>query len=167
MKISKGIKSLSLFLIVILWALFSSSCGVSVKPMSKQYISVERGAIPPDFGVENSTLLCIAGNKGYTKYLVKNFESLYRRDFKVIEKNDLQSDDYDDKEKYRFVFDFYDVSKVHTNSNGSTTRSSKKFFIIDRKDDKKYYCQFTTAYYSKLQKVYIEKLNDKILAEKN
>lgn len=167
MKILKGTKFLSLILMVTLYALFLSSCGISVKPKSKQYISVERGAIPPDFGVENSTLLCISGTKQYTKYLIKNFESLYLRDFKVIEKNDLQSDKYDDIEKYRFVFDFYEVFKVQNTSNGSTTRSSKKFFITDRKDGKKYHCQFTTPYYSKLQKVYIEKLNEKILAEKN
>ena len=171
----------SLFFLVGLVMVFGffTSCGAIVKSKAHQYITEEKGAIPPEFGKQNTTVLFVTHHRSYNKYLKKNVKKIYKGDYKFVTQEELKNEDaYKDMMTYRYVFDYNYQSAgdniiTNTTSSGDFSMTStrirpalynvKKFMIIDRKTPQVYYCKMTSSYWSKLQKVYLKKLNEKIL----
>ncbi len=148
-----------------------SSCGAIVKSKANKYLTEEEGAIPPDFGKENTTLLFITHRNSYNKYLKKNTRKIYQGDYELISKKEFESNSkYEDISKYRFVFDYSAVSPGYTVIRGDGSMRDplydvKKFRILDRKSEKEYVSKMTSSFWSKLQKVYLKNLNEKLLSE--
>lgn len=154
-----------LLIITILTFTLLSSCGAIAKLKANSNLTEEKGAIPPEFGNENTTLLFISHHRSYNKYLKKNVKKLYKGPSEIISTQELNSNDkYQNIEKYRYIFNYTDRSYTYTRYNLSTgTGNVKKFYILDRKNEKKYESPITSSYWSKLQKVYLKKLNEKLM----
>lgn len=167
------LKNYFLIAFSILISTLLSSCGAIVKSQGNKYLTEERGAIPPEFGKENTTLLFITHHRSYNKYLKRNTKKIYQGEYELISEDEFKSNTkYQDKNKYRFVFDYnykspgYDVIRA----DGSTRAplyNVKKFRIFDRKEKKEYVSKITSSFWSKLQKVYLKKLNEKIISQQN
>lgn len=164
----------NLFLIVsVLTLTLLTSCGAIVKSKGSNYLTEEKGAIPPEFGKENNTLLFITHHRSYNKYLKKNTKKIYKGNYELVSENEFRTNDkYKDLNKYRFVFDYNYVSPGGTITKidgtiGTPHYNVKKFRILDRKENKEYVSKITSSYWSKLQKVYLKKLNEKLMTEYN
>jgi hypothetical protein len=154
--------------LIVLFSFLLSSCGAIVKVKAKKYATVQEGAIPEDFGTGNVTMLFITkSKKSYDKYLKKNVERCYQGKYELITHKTLEQDQYQDLETYPYYFDFgYKTYQRFTSNEvihgpGGTRLTSgmvRKFFIIDRKTDKKYEMGMTSSYWSKLQRMYIKNL---------
>ena len=173
-KLCKGL----FLLIAIALCCFFTSCGAIVTSKANTYITEEKGAIPPDFGKQDDTVLFVTHHRSYNKYLKKNVKKIYKGNYKFVSEDELINDsEYKDINAYRYVFDYNYQSagdQIITNTTASGTTSTrirpalynvKKFMIIDRKAAQIYYCKMTSSYWSKLQKVYLKKLNEKIAIE--
>ncbi|WP_347374584.1 hypothetical protein [Aequorivita sp. Q41] len=156
----------NVFFILILISLITSlaSCGAMVKGTANKKLTVEKGAIPPEFGSEKTTMLFITHHRSYNKYLKKNVADIYKGDFEIISEKEFKSDvKYEDKQKYRYVFNFESKSYSYTKSDlSSGSGEVKKFYVLDRKNEKKYFSPMTSSFWSKLQKVYLKKLTEKL-----
>ncbi|WP_431107020.1 hypothetical protein [Winogradskyella poriferorum] len=127
-------------------------------------ITEDNGAIPPDFGNGETTMFFITHHRSYNKYLEKNVEKIYKGDYLFIEHVDLidQSDKYDDKDKYRYVFNYEYVNGGTSAVNPYRTTQEKEFYILDRKTNLVYKSPYSSASWSRVQKVYLKKLNKKM-----
>lgn len=162
------LKHSSFFIVTILSLLLLTSCGAIVKSKANKYLTEEKGAIPPEFGKENTTVLFVTHHRSYNKYLKKNVKKIFKGDYEFIREGEYGLEKYDDKNKYRFVFDYNYISYDYTNQSLETKYGKvKKFNILDRKTDKRFVSKMTSSYWSKLQKVYLKKLNEKLITEQN
>ncbi len=161
----KKTKNYSILIISILTLALFTSCGAIVKGKANKYLTEEKGAIPPEFGKENTTLLFITHKRSYNKYLKKNVKKRFKGNYEIISSNELNANDkYQDIIKYRYVFDYDYRSYSYTKSDLSPgTGQVKKFYILDRKNNKRFASKMTSSYWSKLQKVYLKKLNEKLM----
>lgn len=152
---------LSIFLICCL-----CSCGALVKAKVNRYATVEKGAIPKDFGKDNTTFLFVVHKNSYNKYLKKNIKKFYQGPYALVDLSELESSKYQDTLQYRYVHDFTYKSYRYWSSNetiygpggGYGTGRTKCFFVYDRVEDKEYPLQVASSYWSKLQKVYLKNL---------
>lgn len=149
---------LSLFSLIVFFVLGIASSGT--KRMS---FSVEGGQIPPQFNKFKDTLLVMGdpSDWSYYKYLKKNFSENYTGPYKIIFNGEQN---YYPVEQYRYIFD-HSVNYTTKNTIGgpfngksSTYASSDVFFITDRKTNTDYVTK-SSAYYSKLMKVYISAID--------
>lgn len=145
-----------------------SSCGAIVKSKANKSITEKNGAIPPEFGKEEATILFITHRRSYNKYLKKNIKKTYKGNFELITADQLDSDSkYSDLTEYRYVFNYDNKTYDYTNSDGEfKTRELKKFYVLDRTSNKKYFGNMTSGFWSKLQNVYLKKLNEKLIGNK-
>lgn len=164
--------------ILLLMSLFSflilNSCGQLVKLSAKKWASEEKGAIPPDFGKNNETLLIIKeeGSKSYYKRTEKDLKKYYSGPYVIISKKEFQENEkYKDIAKYRYIYQYTYKSVTQTDPNKSNEINNvsyhvKRFSILDRKDNKLYKCGMTSSYWSKIQSSYLKNLNKKYLSSK-
>lgn len=152
--------------LVILFA----SCGAIVKGVSGSQISVEKHAIPPDFGKDSSYLVCLtSGKNSYDKYLKKGTEKNYHGPHVYINEKDIHSPEYADSTKYRYLFSrsvssysnrqFSAQSGTFSNSNITTN----SFGIYDRMTGITYKCPVTSSFFAKLIESYMSKLEEQRL----
>ena len=154
--------------LIVLGAFMLSSCGVLVKAQAKKYATVEKGAIPMDFGKEQTTLLFVTSSRSYNKYLKKNIKKAYHGNYELVVLEDLHNKKYNDLSKYRYIFDYNYVTYTYHNDNeviygpggGIATGKVKRFAITDRKEDKMYIMPMTSGFWSKLQRVYLKNLDE-------
>jgi hypothetical protein len=144
-----------------------NSCGSLVKNKAENYVTVEKGAIPENFGAGNTTMLFIVkSKKSYDKYLVSNIEEVYNGKYELITNQELLSAKYQNLKEYPYYLDFnlktyqrYSRnSTIHGPGGGFTTSSLRQFYIKDRRSEKEYKMKMTSGYWSKLQRVYIENM---------
>ena len=142
---------------------------------AEKSISAKNGAFPENFMENKSTLVVITGdNKSYNKYLVKDFKKYYSGACVFIKSIDFADSKYDDKDKYRYIFD-YDLethyyrsselelpAEFRNNIRGSSV-TVRRFYLIDRKEDQFYQSSVTSSYFSKVIKVYAQKLNQQMI----
>jgi hypothetical protein len=99
----------------------------------------ENKAIPPDFGNEEYTLLCvIKERKSYDKYLKKGVENNYKGKYEFITEKQLRQTRYKDTETYRYVFDYIDNYQVVEDGVPTGATFGKMFFVKDRVNDISY-----------------------------
>lgn len=124
--------------------------------MAVNRLTVEGGAIPTEFGKNsNSTLLVMTtGKKSYDNYAKLNFQS-YKGPYVLVTKAEEASEKFSDIEKFRYYFSFDWES--HLTSNGSI--SVRRFYVLDRMDNKVYRSTLTSSYFSKIMKQYVAALN--------
>lgn len=163
-------KQVAIFGLLAMLCLQFSSCTIFIgaaiaKGVAKRNITVEKGAIPPDFGKSKHTLMAVkTGKNSYDKYLIKNFEK-YQGEYVIINPEDTESSAYADLEKYRYRFEFLFEEHGLLNAPGPNASSSnntatvRRFLIYDRLKDEVYASRITSSFYSKVMKAYIENLN--------
>ncbi len=168
-------KKSKLLLILTFSLLAFNSCGVIVKTMALNNYSVKKNAIPPEFGNEDTVLLCILkGSNSRRKYTGRAFTKKYHGKVEFIETMELYSKKYEDVNKYRYVFDYNSGNLGATISqNQSTgfietsTPSTSNYFMLDRKKWKNYNSGFSSGFYGKLLKAYAINLEKKRLESYN
>jgi hypothetical protein len=160
----KRLENILFLLISISTLTILTSCGAIVKGKANKNLTEEKGAIPPEFGSEKTTILFITHKRSYNKYLKKNVRKIYKGDSEIISTEELNSNTkYDNIEKYRYIFDYDYKSYTYTRSDlSSGSGQVKTFYILDRKNGTKYFSPMTSSYWSKLQKIYLKKLNEKL-----
>ncbi|MBJ6368905.1 hypothetical protein [Snuella sedimenti] len=170
------IKPYSIYVVIL--AVLANSCGAVVRMKGNQYLTEEHGAIPIDFRGDNTTIIFITHHRSYNKYLKRNVKKHYHGSYEFITAGEFEENDkYLDTNIYRYVFDYKYISpggvvfknQTVTSGNFSTTMSTaraplynvKKFSIWDRQNDLIYSSKITSSFWSKLQKVYLKKLEKK------
>lgn len=142
-------------LLLLTTCLLCSSCGILVKNMATKNAAIERGAIPPDFGKQSSTLLVLLHkSKSFNRHLKKRVKKEYNGDYQFVSEEELENDAaFQDKDKYRYLFRHNQFSREYNNPDPMATRAKSipttQFMVIDRKEEKTYYCQFTSGMFSK------------------
>lgn len=147
-------------LVVLVFLLFVSilptSCGSMVKNSAMNKMTVENHAIPPDFGKNNSTLVCILqGRNSRDKYMRKHIEDNYRGKYVFLLKEELESDKYGNLDEYRYLLDYNAGSVLNTsfNTGGNLeTRNlpTSSYYIYDRKMKEHYFSGTTSGMFGKL-----------------
>lgn len=133
----------------LLLALFALAASVSTAQRALR----DQDAVPPDFGKAPGTLLVLRSTyKQVNKALADVFAEHYHGPFKVIEKSELFTDAYADKEAYRFTFN--PVIRV---SDGEYVYS---FYVLDRVTGQRHGLDFEGAAYKGLMKEYARKLEE-------
>ncbi|WP_027002418.1 hypothetical protein [Hugenholtzia roseola] len=139
----------------------STSCGQFVKLMAVSAIKIEKGAIPPNFGKDESTLICvITGKKSYDKHVKKQVSNEYHGKYEFVLRDQVNSDKYKDKSKYRYVFDLNTIHKSRATYNTTTTyysdiTTTASYYILDRRTNIVYRSPVTSSFYSKLIQAYM------------
>ncbi|MBN8642256.1 MAG: hypothetical protein J0L86_10640 [Flavobacteriales bacterium] len=139
-----------------------TSCGAIVKSAAVKEMTVEKNAIPADFGAGNTTLICVLkGRNSRDNYMRKHIKNIYKGKYEFVLESDLNSSKYSDKNTYRFLFD-YDAGSTssvgHNNVTGRTEAMSlptSSYYIKDRKNDKIYHSNFSSGFFSKLIQAYV------------
>ena len=146
-----------------------SSCFIGkMKTVSeaKKEFTVEKNAIPKDFGNDSNTiLLCVLKDrKSYDKYLKNKVEKKYHGNTIFILEDDLQNNPkYQDVNKYRYVFDYKEGKPrtVTTTMDGQMRQNTvhyKQFYIKDRKNNQVYLNGSEYSLFAKAMEVYFENL---------
>jgi hypothetical protein len=153
------------YLLLLTFVFFS--CGSS--KMLSAYTE-EKNAIPPDFGKQGTILLIIKNNNifNYNHFLKSAFEKNYFGEYKIIDYDQIESKEFENKEVYRYIFDFSrGTGYSSTYSNQSTGMSSshvgnfKIFYVFDRFEEKKFQNKVEFSAYAKAMKAYITNLEVK------
>jgi hypothetical protein len=110
-------------------------------------ITIESGQIPPDMKTEKFTLVgVLQGRNSYDKYLTKEFEA-YTGDYVLATRKEIESK-YSDVTKYRYLLDYVkETTRIGTGVD-SRNSSGYRYFIIDRKDDKKYLRKSRSSFFA-------------------
>jgi len=149
-------KPINLLVVLITVLLTQTSC---IRSIAQKNLTVEKGAIPPDFGRDSSTLLVIkSGKNSYDKYLNKNFKA-YEGLYQMVNRNEINTL-YQDSIKFRYVFD-YNLENKYV-SGSSSGMNVRKFLVYDRITDRNYKAPLTSSFFSKIMKAYIHNLNKAI-----
>jgi len=151
-----------------------NSCGSIVKSEASNKMTVENGAIPPDLGKDNSTLICVLkGRDSRDNYMKKHIKKNYNGKYEFVLESDLNSEKYNDSDKYRYLFD-YNAGSVQSTSfssptNGFETRNlpTSSYFIKDRKSNEYYFSNISSGFFSKLIEAYSINMEKVRLANKN
>lgn len=160
------LKKISSCSIVFLLIITFNSCGSTSARHAKEEFTEEFKAIPPHFGEMNTVLLItLRGRSSYDNY-VKKAAKLYKGEIVFIRNGEEILSQYNDKTKYRFVFDYSDgSSRTQTLNNLSSTVVLKRFFVKDRLEDKMYQSGYETSYFGKALKAYMENLELKRISK--
>ncbi|PWJ28750.1 hypothetical protein [Sediminitomix flava] len=156
---------LKTFLITILF--ICTSCGAYVKMRAISKITVENDAIPPDFGTEETILLCvITGKKGYDKYMKKHVSNEYHGKYEFVMRKDINSDKYQNTSKYKYLFDFEKLQYKTTHSADTPsgfetiTITTASYYLFDRDENITYKCPNTSSYFSRIIQAYMINLEN-------
>jgi len=157
------LKLLSIVIIVSSITLLNS-CKPSEK-VALKYLTVEKGAIPPDFGEKGTKLLIYSGSTHFDK---KNISEFYKGDYQKIygykttgfskkKKNTFMQHDtnFKDVNKYRFVF----VFEVLPGGSGTNSFTSYIIKVYDRKEKKSYRSKKMPVNYVNFAVEYLKRLD--------
>ncbi|CAM1344184.1 hypothetical protein [Tenacibaculum amylolyticum] len=160
-------KKIGIILSLIIITFLLNSCGAITKATANSKLTEEKGAIPPDFGKDDGILIFITHHRSYNKYLKKNVKKIYKGKYEFVTESEfLEKEKYKNVDNYRFIFDYnYQSAGYNYAKQRDYLYSVKKFSILDRKTEKLYKSPMTSSFWSKLQKVYLKKLNEKITKE--
>lgn len=126
--------------------------------MALKSITEEKGAIPPDFGKSNTTLIFVTYKaRSYNKQLAKQVSKKYHGAFEFVRDTELGSGKYSDLDKYPYEFRW---GKTTHYMNGNSL-STNQFYIFSRKDEKEYKSPMTSGLRKKLIAAYLINLEKK------
>lgn len=148
-------------LLLISLSLTLLSCGAAVKGMALKNTTVEKNAIPSDFGKNNSTLLVgLSRKNARDKYLKKYFKENYHGPYVFVDSDKIDSELFKDTDSYRYIFDVdrrtdnklkFNVFKKRFEPDGTTWN---KYYVKDRQTGKYYYGQVESGFFAKLIEAY-------------
>ncbi|WP_298892469.1 hypothetical protein [uncultured Psychroserpens sp.] len=148
--------------------LLCMSCGLGINSAANKYLTVEQGAIPPEFGKDGTVLLLIEdadSNLWYKKYVNKRAKESYTGPYKIILYDELETMAYSDKEKYRYVFLSDNTADIqHLTKTGQSSSEWKYFLVYDRVTEKQYKSKTAPISWNKFMGAYFKKLDEKRMA---
>ena len=147
--------NLSLPLFILFCLILSSCLGVF-----KSIIKEDGKQIPIGFGKENVTILAIKHKRNYNKYLEKNFTSSYSGKYIFVTEEEAKTN-YPDVNEYRYTFDEQMNYNTSFNAQGKPlTLAAGTFILHDRKTGQQYSLKLESGLWSKLMRMYLEKLEE-------
>lgn len=158
-------RPIKLFAFIFILFVHLNSCGVLMRAKAKKYVTIAKGAIPPNFGADNSGILFLTHQNSYNRYLKRNIRKAYGGPHGFMGPEELEEKGAG---TYRYIFDygyrtgqrFSPNTVVHGAGGGLSTTRVKQFFITDTKTDSSYILKVTSGYWSKLQRFYLKKLEE-------
>jgi len=152
-------KSLLIFVVCSLQSCF---IGKAIEaPKMRSEFTVENEAMPADFGSDKEAVVLVVQGIGASKWMRKAFKKNYTGPYELVDNGDLNSSKYSDKEKYRYIFS-WDAGTgytVITDSGRSRSGTYKRFYVMDRLEDKKYSSGAEFTFFAKALRVYVENLD--------
>jgi len=104
------LRNLRIIFILFTSTIFLTSCGAILKGKVKKYATVEKGAIPPNFGADSTVLLFATHERSYNKFLKRNIKKAYTGPFLIVSDNTDDTNDISNKS-----FDTYSMfASKHT-----------------------------------------------------
>lgn len=155
-------KTLKIAIVVILCSSLNS-CFIgkaATVSKAKKEFTVENYAIPPEFGNDDNAYLIgvLHGPDYYDKFVRKNFDKAYTGKYVLLTQEELDSEKYQDLEKYRYTLAY----RGGSSTTHKITITQKKFFVYDRLNKKKYITGAEFPYYAKAMEVYLNQLDKKL-----
>jgi hypothetical protein len=148
-------RQIKLILLSISFLLFFNSCGSIVKNIAIKKMTVENGAIPQEFGKDETILICVLkGRNSRDKYLKKNIKENYKGKYEFVLESELSSDKYKDTDLYRYLFDFRTEFITSHGYNNVTNKMqidhvpTSIYYILDRKTKKYYESGVSSGFFS-------------------
>lgn len=154
--IDKSIYTAISLLIIVLF----SSCSLLVQGVAKAKFTEEKGAIPPDFGKEKTSLVVILTLEPYNSKIKKIVQKKYHGLHEFVPSYDLNEKKYSDTTFYRFCFEYGTGSTYY---DGGATFTTKKFLIYDRVERRKYFSKFSSSWWGAMARAYLSNLEEKRL----
>ncbi len=177
----KKLLTFTVTITIIIFYVLNSGCIMSTilisSALTKQIciskMTVEKGAIPPDFGTTTSTLICIIRErKGYDKYLKKHVRNEYHGKYTFATWDEFDTCiEYSDLDKYQYVFAGELHNSVYTTLQNPTnpystgpsgnysfqemSTTSETFYILDRKNNKAYPSPYRSSMFAKMIQAYM------------
>jgi len=162
-------KFLPVFLMLIAITSVLNSCASGTPKKMLSEFSEENKAIPPQFGKNNTVLLCVIKGRGsYDNYLKKAAKKYYMGECVFVSKEEEKSPKYADKGKYRYYFDYSEGAthtQIYRNANGTIGGENsvtwKRFHVYDALEDKKYESGAEFSHFAQAMNAYMANLETK------
>lgn len=123
--------------------------------------SVKSGSLPADFGKGNTTVLVVKEGNKADEVLEKYFPEYYKGKYVFISKDEqakIDHSQYADKDQYPYLFyrekGDAQVTTVDVYSTGTRTVPIR-YYLVDRRDQKKYRSKVSSSLYSRILKGYL------------
>ncbi|MEH0153810.1 hypothetical protein V6R21_06660 [Limibacter armeniacum] len=144
-----------------------------VEEKAIQNITVEKGAIPPDFANTHAVLLCMLHDdyNSFNRNMKKHVENEYHGEVAFVRWEDLEKEKYQDLKKFRYAFSTKLIPAAEkkeqhretsaANSEEAAANDSLQnedtatAYILDRLENKIYASPFTSSFYGKLTLAYM------------
>lgn len=154
--------SLLKYFVLISLTMSFSSCRLFVNAVAKGKLKEANGAIPPDFG-KNSEVLIVAltGDPKFEKVMLKIVPNKYRGESLLLYPKEIKADKYSDLNKYRYIFTYEKGSDYVDRGTGKHAFTTKQFYVLDRRENKKYLKKFTSSWWPSVAKAYLKNLDKK------
>jgi len=157
-----NIRSKWLFSIVIIISVTVSSCSLVSLGVSKTKFTEEKGAIPPEFGKNEETLMIqLTGDPKFEKYITKIAAHRYKEDYLILYPKEIKAKKYKDLDIFRYIFTYEKGNDHVEQGTGKVRFTTKQFYIFDRKNNKKYIKDFSTSYWGMMCRAYLKNLSKK------
>ena len=153
------IKTINYFILIILVVICFTNCGIrTIQEIDQTKISVEAKSIPPEFSKFNGILLFANKTKKFNRKLQETLNSYYKGKYEFVDRNDIESEQYSDINKFRYVFDSNNLGSGEYNFE----TEALVFYIWDRKENETYIGPAKGSNISELMRVYIIKLQEQL-----
>ena len=131
---------------------------------AQENFTVENGCIPPEFSKTEGTLLIILKNSEKYDKRVKESFAEYNGKHEFVFFKQLENAPYTDLDEYQYVFSYSGESRDYTSegASGQMQQGSfnvRRFYVLDRKDDKYYRANTTSSFFHSLINGYVYNLN--------
>ncbi|WP_353778659.1 hypothetical protein [Winogradskyella sp. 3972H.M.0a.05] len=154
-------KHIKLIILTVTIPFLLNSCGAIVKGSASKKMTVENGAIPADFGKDDTVLICVLkGRNSRDNYMRKHIKKNYKGKYEFVLQSDVYSHKYDDRDKYRYLFD-YNAGSMRSTSYSNLTGEietrhlpTSSYYIMDRKSNEYYFSNISSGFFSKLIQAY-------------
>lgn len=154
--------SFKIFFFSLVASILLNSCGAIVKSAALKKYTIENNEIPPDFGKEKNTLICVLKGRGSRdNYMKKHVKKRYKGDYEFVLESDLDNPKYSDMDNYRYLFDYNagSVSAMGRNAATGTMQPvnlpTSSYYIKDRKQNVYFSNNFSSGFFSKLIEAYV------------
>jgi hypothetical protein len=135
-------------------------------PKMEDAFSEKNNAIPANFDKNATILVIVKGRGSYDRYLKKAVKKNFKGNYVFIKSEDLDSGNYSDTSKFRYVFDYTNGRTQTTQfSNGQTASSTwKVFYLYDRLENSNYSSGKDFSNFGLALKIYWKNIESKRLS---
>lgn len=162
---------LSSYVILLNITFLMSSCkGADV--VSGEYLTVEEGAIPLEFGKKGQVLLINSSNSYFTKRRQEVLSENYKGEYEFVDIFNVDAEDekqnqalimnnpkYKDADKYRYIFSVNTETLGFFKNDDGRSTAYAQITVYDRVEKKVYQSKKSSVNYLNFSKEYLKKLD--------